>query len=173
MKHLIKLMTMVLILSGLGIHAHAADQCKVAIVDFQRIQQESINAQKVIEAQKQKLAPLAKQLEQEQAELLKLEEELRNQSMMLSQDAKQDRRHELEKKNRRYKYLENEYYEEAKQARYDVLKIIGNDVQTIVDDVGKKDGYTMILEKNAVGFLYNNDKIDITDQIVKAYDSMK
>jgi Skp family chaperone for outer membrane proteins len=39
--------------------------------------------------------------------------------------------------------------------------------------MAKRDGYTLILEQGAVGLIYYNDAIDITDQVTKAYDRMK
>ena len=98
---------------------------------------------------------------------------MRKQSLMLSLDAKEDKRKELGQRSRRYKYLENEFLQEKKEMEVETVRIVGTDIQKIVEEIGKKDNYTMILEKRAVGFLYNDEKIDITDEVIKAYDKMK
>ena len=172
MKPITTILLGIIFVLGLHFQAYGADPCKVAIVDFQMFQEKSTAAKKIMEAYQKKLEPQVKELKQEQAELLRLDEELRNQSMMLSLDAKEDRRNELEKKKRRFKYLENEYYQSVKQLQYDLLRRIGRDIKIIVTEIGKKEGYTMILEKKGVGFLYHDEKIDITDQVVQAFDTM-
>ncbi|HIJ20908.1 MAG TPA: OmpH family outer membrane protein, partial [Deltaproteobacteria bacterium] len=39
--------------------------------------------------------------------------------------------------------------------------------------IAESEKYTIILEAGAVGLVYYNDAIDITDQVTKAYDKMK
>lgn len=173
MKHFVGLLVGIIFLFGTQFHAYGADSCKLGVVDIQKFQEESVAFQKVKEQYISKLEPARKQLEEEKAELAKIEEELRKQSLMLSLDAKEDKRKELGKKGRRYKYLENEFLQEMKEMEVETVRIVGNEIQQIVEDIGKKEGYTMILEKRAVGFLYNDEKIDITEQVIKAYDKMK
>lgn len=154
-------------------YAHSVENCKVAVVDIQKFQEKSMAFQKVKEDYIKKLEPMGNELEKQQAELVKLEEELRKQSLMLSLDAKEDKRKELGKKSRRYKYLEEDFVQERKEMEMETIRSISSDIQKIVEEIGKREGYSMILEKRAVGFLYNDDKIDITDEVIKAYDNMK
>jgi len=173
MKHYIGLLMGVVFLFGLQLHAYGGESGKFGVVDIQKFQQKSVAFQKVKEDYINKLEPARKELEKEKAELMSLEEELRKQSMMLSLDAKEDKRKELGQKTRRYKYIENEFLQEMKEMEVETVRIVGAEIQDIVTEIGKRDGYIMILEKRAVGFLYNDDKIDITDQVIKAYDRQK
>ncbi len=171
MRHLIGIIAATMFLFCTQLYALGADACKIGVVDIAVFQQKSVAFQKIKDEYIKNMEPKRQELETERSELVELEEELRKQSMMLSLDAKEDRRKELAKRSRHYKYLENELVQEIKEA--EAVRAIGADIQEIVEKIGKKEGYTMILEKRAVGFLYNNDKIDITDEVIKAYDQMK
>ncbi|MBW2125392.1 MAG: OmpH family outer membrane protein [Deltaproteobacteria bacterium] len=46
-------------------------------------------------------------------------------------------------------------------------------MEKIVEKIGKTQGYTIILERRTLGLVYYKDSIDITDQVVAAYDKMK
>jgi len=41
----------------------------------------------------------------------------------------------------------------------------------IVEDLGKKDGYQLIIEKTAV--MYAPESVDITDKLIQTYNSKK
>ena len=173
MKHFMKMSLALVIVCCLCLPVYGADNCKVAIVDFQQIQQKAVKAQKIRDELVKKLTPQGKELEKAAGELRKLTDELKNQSMMLSLDAKEDRQLELERKSREYKFMESEFMQAQKQAQYEMVKRIGVDIQKLVSDIGKKGGYTLILEKSGAGLLFYDEKIDITDQLIKAYDNMK
>ncbi len=173
MRRYIGLLMGVIFLFGVQFHAYGADGCKVAVVDIQKFQQESVAFQKLKDDYIKNLEPKARELEQERSELIKVEEALRKQSLMLSLDAKEDKRKELGQRSRRYKYLENEFLQEKKEMEVETVRSVGSEIQKIVEEIGKKNNYTMILEKRAVGFLYNDEKIDITDEVIKAYDKAK
>lgn len=153
--------------------AHAAGACKIGVVDIQKFQEKSVAFQKVKENYIKRLEPSKRNLEKEKEELEKITDELKKQSLMLSFDAKEDKRKELGKRSRHYKYLENEFLQEQKELQMELVRVVGQEIQKIVEDIGKRQGYLMILEKRAVGVLYNDDKIDITDEIIREYDRKK
>ena len=39
----------------------------------------------------------------------------------------------------------------------------------IVQEIGKKEGYLLIIEKSNAGVIYNPESIDITDKVITAY----
>jgi outer membrane protein len=105
--------------------------------------------------------------------LIEIEEELKKQSIMLSLDAKEDKVRELERKRRQYKYLADDFTQEMKQAQLDARKTLAKELEKVVAKIGKREAYTMIMEKRTVGLVYYDHAIDITEQVVKAYDQLK
>jgi len=92
---------------------------------------------------------------------------------MLSLDAQEDKMRDLEKKRRYVKYLFEDFTKEAKYAEIEATKKIQKELTQIVKKIGQKEGYLLILEKGFPGFLYSDDSIDITDQVIETYDKTK
>lgn len=146
---------------------------KIAIVDMTKFQQKSIGFQEIRTQLKTKLELLQQKLDKEKNSLLKLEEELKKQSMMLSLDAKETKQKELEKKRRYYKYLYSEFSLEMKNAEGEATKMVTREINKVVGKIGKEKGYTIIFEKNMPGLVYFDDAIEITDAVINAYDKAK
>jgi outer membrane protein len=153
--------------------AQATSPVKIAVVDFEKFQKNSQAFQKTAAEVRKKFDELQKKLNQERDSLTKLEEDFRKQSMMLSLDAQEDKRRELEKKQRQYKYLYDESSQEMKDIEADSMKKIMQDVQKTVAKIGEKEGYSLILERKTPGLVYSNQAIDITDRVTEAYDKSK
>ncbi len=158
-----------LIVSG---NTLGADAIKVGVVDIQEFQKTSKQFQKIGAELKQKFDQLQQKLDKEKEALQKLEEEFTKQSMMLSLDAKEDKKRELEKKRRHYKYLYEDYTMEMKDAEREATRTVGKELEKAVRKIGDKEKFTLILEKRTVGLLYFADQIDITDKVVKLYDQL-
>ena len=146
---------------------------KIGVLNMQKLQQNSVRFQKVREALKKRFNALQKKLDAERAQITKIEEELRKQSMMLSLDAKEDKEMELGKRTRHYKYMYGEVTQEMKNAEFEATKKVGKEIEKIVEKMSQKEGYTIILEEGTVGLIYYDDAIDITRQVTEAYDKMK
>jgi outer membrane protein len=172
MKYFIGLVVGIVWLLNCQASVFAAED-KIGIVDLQKFQQNSTAYKKLSESYIKKLEPQKQELEKKKSEVIDFEDGIKKQSMMLSLDAKEDKRKEYEKLARRYKYLESEYYQAIKEAELEVKRSVLQDVARLMENIGKKDKYLLILEKGSSGILYNSEAIDITDQVSKEYDKMK
>jgi outer membrane protein len=148
----------------------AAQSVKIGVVDLQKFQKNSKAYQKASLTLKKKFDDMQQKLNDERNALSKLDEEFRKQSMMLSLDAQEDKKRELDKKQREVKYMYDEYTQEMKDTEVDSVKKIMKELEKILDKIGEKEGYTIILERRTVGLLYFNNAIDLTDRVTDAYD---
>ena len=153
--------------------ALGADGVKIGLLDMQNFQQKSRAFQKTTASLKGKFNAMQRKLDEEKKGLFKLEEEFKKQSMMLSLDAQEDKRRELEKKRRYYKYLFEDFTAEIKGAEREATKRVGKELEKILKKIAENEGYTIILEKRTLGLVYFDDAIDLTDRVVEAYDRMK
>ncbi len=151
----------------------AAQAVKIGVVDINEFQTNSAAFQEIREELRSKFETLQKKLEDEKNALMKLEEDFRKQQMMLSLDAKDDKRQELEKKRRYYKYLYEDLTEQMKDAEQDATRRVLRELKDVVEDIAEKEGYTVIMEGSAPGLIYVEDAIDITRQVTEAYDRFK
>jgi len=158
---------------GLQNYAFSAEKLKVGVIDVQEIQDKSKTCAKIRDELKVKFDNLQNKLNKEQEELVKLEEDLKKQSMMLSLDAKEDRQKELAKKRRYFKYLYDDYTQQMKDEEIEARKKVSRAIEKIVSNIAEKEGYTLIFERREVGLLYCDNSIDITRQVIQAYDLAK
>lgn len=172
MKYLFQLILGIIVVLALQNNALAASSIKIGVVDIQKLQEQSAAVQKTKAQLREKFENLQKKLDEEKNALLKLEEELQKQSMMLSLDAKQDKTRELERKTRYYKYLYDDYSQEMKSEESEATQKLQQEIQEVVRMIGAKDGYTLILQKNTTGLIFTDDALDITEEVSKAYDAM-
>ena len=173
MKKIFVLMAGVVLILGFQNQAFCAGGNKFGVVDIEKFQEQSKSFQKIKEGLQQKFVALQKKLDEKKDELIAIENELKKQSMMLSLDAKQDKAKELEKKRRHFKYLADDFTQEMKQAQLEARRSLGKELEKVVEKIGKKEGYTLIMEKRTVGLVYFDNALDITDQVIKEYDKMK
>jgi len=146
---------------------------KIGVVDIQKFQKKSKNFQAIGNKVKKKFDTMQQKLDDERNSLIKLEEDFKKQSMMLSLDAQEDKKRELEKKRRYYKYIFEELSQEMKDLEAETTGDIGKELEKVVKKIADKEGYTLILEKRTLGLIYFSDVIDITDRVVEAYDASK
>ncbi len=150
-----------------------AGEIKIGVLDMKRLQQKSANFQVIKESLKKKYNAFQKKLDAERDQIQKLERDLQKQSMMLSLDAKEDKEMQLGKLTRHYKYMVGEVTQEMKDAEFEATRRVGKEIEKVVEKIGKKQGFTVILEQGTVGLVYYDNAIDITAQVIKAYDQMK
>ena len=173
MKKMTLLFVCLSLLLSLPYHCAWAQGAKIGVLNMKRLQQNAVRFQAIRENLKKKYNTLQKKLDAERAQIAKIEEELQKQSMMLSLDAKEDKEMELGKRTRHYKYMYGEVTQEMKDAEFEATRKVGKEIEKIVEKLAHKESYTLILEQGAVGLIYYNDAIDITDRVTKAYDNQK
>lgn len=161
----------VFILPLLPAPAFAAE--RIGVVDFEVLQEKSVEFQKVRDQLQKKAEELKAKLTKESNELGKLEEEYHKQSMMLSLDAQESKRKELERKRRHYNYLFEEYNRELREAELEATRTMARRVRAVLGDIGKAGGFTIILDKDSPGLLYDGGAEDITGEVARAMDKSR
>lgn len=102
-----------------------------------------------------------------QEELRKLEEEYEKQKFVLSPEALQDRRFEIIKMRRDLERDLREAEDDLQIRQLQLLQPIQKKVAKVVEQVGKDNGYTMIVDKSTQGLLFYQDGNDITELVVQ------
>jgi len=148
----------------------AEDFARVGLIDLQRCIKESKEGQKVFQILKKKKDDLQKRLDAMQRELVELRKELDKQAMMLSMDAQEDKQKTIERKTRELKYLYKDLNEEMVRSQEKEKQRIFKELEKIIEKIGSEENYTLIMGKRVGGVLYFSKSIDITDQVIKAYD---
>jgi outer membrane protein len=172
MKRVVFLASALITLFFLQTSPVTAEPVKIAVVNLDRFQQTSKAFQKTAAVMKSKFEELQKKLDEERNILAKLEEDFKKQSMMLSLDAQEGKKRELERKRRYYKYLHDEFTQEMQETEMEAIRKIMGELEKVVEKLAEKEGYTLILERRTMGLIYYNKAVDITDRVIEAYDKM-
>ncbi len=172
MKRHFLLSTIILVIL-LSYNIALGEDFKIGLIDLQRCLEGSKEGQKVFQLLKKKKDILQRQLDKKQKELLELKKELEKQAMMLSMDAKEDKNKAIERKARELEYFYKDLNEEMIKAQEKEKKRIFKELGRVIEEIGSKGGYGLIMEKRAGGVLYWNDSVNITEKVIRAYDQMK
>ncbi|MFN3533953.1 MAG: OmpH family outer membrane protein [Desulfatiglandales bacterium] len=170
MKRGLVLVCLFLLTVGFSPPIFGAD-LKVGVVDLQRCIQESQEGKRIAKELEAKKAALQKKIDQKQDELTKLKEELETKGMMLSLDAQEDKRKEFERKRREFQFLYEDLSEEMRLAEADARRKILSDLEKVVQELGKKEGISIIFERRSSGIMFVENGLDLTDKAIKAYDA--
>jgi len=151
--------------------AFAADAAKIGVVSFEKILKES-SAGKVMQKDlKAKLTELQGKLQAEEKKVKEMSAALEREALVLSAEKKLERQRALRDKADDLKKMNADYTQEMKILQNKRMNQIQKDVFDISNEMGKDQGYTLIIEQKVAGVIYAADQVDITDQVIKKYNS--
>jgi len=151
----------------------AAAGLKVGVVDLQRCIMESVEGKKVKDELQKKKDAMQQKLDERQNKLVQFKKELDKQSMMLSMDAKQDKAKEFERQRREFKYFYDDVVRQMRKVELEAKKKLVRELEKVVNGIGEKGKYDLILERRTSGILHYQKTLDVTDAVIKAYDRSK
>jgi outer membrane protein len=161
----------VLMVFGGAVTAQAKDT--IAIVDIQRVVNESIigkaarsNMESQVKKAKVKLSNL-------QADFEKGKTDLQKQAGILSGSALEERKESLGKKQLEVQRAYQDMQEQLAKANEKEIRKVVEEIQKVVDELADDKGYAFIFEKDRQSVIYANPQIDITQDVVKILDKKK
>ncbi|MCA1960761.1 MAG: OmpH family outer membrane protein [Desulfomonile sp.] len=171
MKRSMALMIIALAVACVFAGSAWAQTFKFAYVDFQKFAADSKRHQQ----EQKKLADLVQMkqndLEKKKEELIKLQEDLQKQGPLLSEDSRNAKLKDIGIKEMEFKLQEQQAKNLVQNAQREAMEILRRDMKEIMDKIRADQKYTFIFDAAA---LVSADKaMDITDQVVSAYDSAK
>lgn len=145
----------------------------VAYVDLQKVLNLSsagVAAKQVISEQVKKYEVVVKD---KQDALLALKQEIEKQAIVLDDDAKAQKKRDLQQQVKELERFTKDIQEELQQKDADFTKQILAEIFDIIDEVGEQGDYDAILEKTESSLLYAAKRIDLTQKIIDAYNAKK
>ncbi|WP_207679681.1 OmpH family outer membrane protein [Desulfonema magnum] len=149
--------------------SYGADVPKIAIVDLQKVSELSSAGKKIRAEITKKGKAMETELKTKATEIQKLEKGLEREAPVMSKEQRESKKREINIKLYDLKSLEKRYKEELFKFQNEKLKKMNKEVFEIVQEIGKKEGYLLIIEK--MGVLYAPQSIDITEQLIEKYNA--
>lgn len=151
--------------------AHAAET-RVGYVDLNRALNESDAGKDAVVKLEEMVKSKQGIIEYEGEKIKKIEEELTKQASVLTPDAAKEKKEEREKLLRNYQRMVKDSQEEVQKKQAEFMDEIVRKLRIILQETGKEEGYTIILEKAESGVLYFSPEIDMTDALIKKFNEV-
>jgi len=157
----------------LAVQGAQAQQIKIGYVDLQRALNESEAGKRAKEEFKKKAEKLQGDLKKQKEDLEEMKEQLDKKALVMKDEERRSAELQLQKKlrdfERSYKDSQGELQLKDNELTADILK----DLNKIIQEYGKREGYTLILENSSSTVLYSASDADLTDKIIAEYNGGK
>ncbi len=144
---------------------------KIAYVDLQRALNESEAGKKAKEEFKAQVDKLQGSLKKQKDDIDNLKEQLEKKSLAMKDEERgnleEDYRKRLRDFERNYKDSQADLQRKDNELTGAILK----ELQEIIREYGEREGYAMILESGSATVLYGAKDADLTDEIIRQYNS--
>ncbi len=149
--------------------SYGADVAKIGVVNFQRIFDAS-NAGKQASAEINKQGKkMEAGLNQKGQEIEEIRKKLEREALVMSKEMREEKEREFRIKVNDIKILKKKYEKNLREVQKRLIKRIRKEVLEIVQEIGKKEGYLLIIEN--IGVLYSPNTLDVTDKIIEKYNA--
>jgi outer membrane protein len=148
--------------------AFSGPSVKIGVVDLDKILNDSIkgaDAKKLIEKEIKKTQSI---LRKEETEAKKILDELNKKGSVLSESVRKEKESEYRRKAREVQRFARDAEVEIKRRGDELSKAMVKDVSDIVEEVGKKEKFSIVIGSRS-GLFYYAPSIDITLKVLKIY----
>jgi len=174
LKILVVLSVVVLLLGTAGIvstQADAAENSKqIVTVNIQDVLLGSEAGQEVKKVLEGKVVEFQEKFQNEQGEVDALRTEIEKKSTVWSQEVKEEKERDYQKRVREMQLKSEDAQFELQQLEKQVMSPVLNELQKVIKEVGEKNGYAMIIDSRA-GLLYVDESLDISAIVQKELDA--
>lgn len=162
-----------LALAAVLVPAGATAQMKLGFVDLQRALNDSSAGAKAKEDFKKQVDKLQGTLQKQKEEIDGLKGQLEKKALVMKDEERRNLEKDYQRRlrdfERSYKDSQGELQQKDGELTADLLR----QLQEVIEDYGKRNGYTMILERSTSSVLYGDASIDLTEEILEAFDEKR
>jgi outer membrane protein len=166
-----KKLIMIMAVAMFTVAAHA--EVKIGYVDMQKAVQSTKAGQKAKKELESEFDKRKKTLQKKEADLKKMGEDLEKKAMVLSDDIRAKKQKEFQESMMEFQQNVQKNQQEIQEQEKKLTEPILKKLSDVIADIAKKDNYTVILEKRENAVLWAQKDLDITEQVVKAYEAKK
>lgn len=169
MKKISLVLVLSLFVSGFLISRSASAQMKIAVVSLQQALNEVNEGKRAMASIKADIESKKSQLEKMKGDIKAKREALEKQRMVLSKEALSSKMNELQNQFLELQKKAMEYDQQVKTKESESVQRILKSLRGIVTEMAKKDGYDIVYENSADTVLYSKTAVDLTPDLIKAY----
>ena len=147
-----------------------AAEMKIGVMNVQKVLINSVSGKAAKGKFDQKMQELQSKFKAEEEELVAMQKEIEKKSSAWSEETKQVKVRDFQKKRRELQDKSEDSRFELKNLQDKELAPILKALEGIVGNYGKSNGFTLIMDSKN-GVIYSDETIDISDQLIKELDA--
>ena len=148
-------------------YAEAND--KTGFVDIREVMLGSAAGKKASDEIKKVYEKNKSLIQESETELKKLKDELEKQRAILTETALKEKESAYQKKFRDYQILVKDANDDLQSRDQEISKILIPEILKVVDDIGKKEKYTMIIDVSAIPVAYHAKESNLTKKVIDEF----
>ncbi len=146
-------------------------QVKIGLINPEKVISDSLRGKEV----QQKLQAFGenkqKTIEGLEREIRNLESEINTKRMTWNQETLEKRMTEVQSKQTQHKRIVEDAQRDFQREYQKEMTQLQRELMPIIEEFGKTHGYTIILDLSTAGVSYFSAGIDVTEEIIKIYDT--
>jgi outer membrane protein len=150
----------------LPLHNLYGGEMKIAVVDMNKILNESKEGSKAKLDMKKRYEELKLKIDKRQEELKKIKGDIERQKIILGKDKMKEKEEEFGKEMGNFRKLVAESEKEMRETEAAYTKNILNKIRDIVKKSVKEKGYVLVIDKSG-GVVYVDDSIDVSKSVLE------
>lgn len=147
-----------------GHDAFAADVAKIGVIDLQKILETSAAGKFIQSKLKNAKDKMEANLKKKGTEIENIRKRLERESMVMGKEKREEKERESRIKINDFKSLQKKYRSDLQKLEGQLMNQLKDDIDEIVNEIGKKEGYLLIINK--LGVEYSPNSIDVTDKVI-------
>ena len=148
-----------------------AGSIRIGVINVERLVQESALGKEAFNRVKKINDAKKDEGDKLQKELRDLEQKLADQGSALADDKRETLQKSYQEKAIAFKRFQDDASRELDTAQKKELGDLERRVFPVINQVGKEKGYTLIFNKFQAGLLYADDAVDLTDDVLKVFNT--
>lgn len=165
MKNALVLVTLLAIGSA---HADTTSQ-KIGLVEMQRALQTVDAGKKAKEALEKEFNAKKAELQKTEATFKKDAEEFKKQAVVMSDEVRGKKEAELRDRMMKLQETAAKAQTDLQQREQNLTKPLVEKLRTVITEMAKSRGYTMVLEKNESTVIFSQDSDDLTKDVIAEF----
>lgn len=147
----------------------AQERIKIGYVDIQRVIGESQAGKRARDRFQAQVKKAEADLVKERQDIERLKSDLDKKGPLLKDEERRNLEVDLQKRSVNLQRSMSDYQQDLQVKNNEMMSEILKELEKIVNEVGKAEKFTMILERSQI--LYSDQGIDITSKVIETYNS--
>ncbi|MDI6795606.1 MAG: OmpH family outer membrane protein [Desulfatibacillaceae bacterium] len=148
------------------------DAVKIGLVDLQRILNVSEAGRKATAELQSRGDALEKELAKRGEELEEMMKNFDRRAQVMTPEGREEQRRQITIARMDYQSLQKRYSDEFSRLEATMRNEIFEEVLTIVERIGKDEGYTLVMDRSVAGVVFAPEGLDLTERVIREFNQV-